>query len=122
MGNKPTGLAWNLPPSQRPFRPVPAISPTPVSVPLPFIVIAHGAMGARPRGDGRSPTVRWALTHGAMGARPWGGGRSPMGRWAFAHGAVGDGNLRNRNVNQGRGNANQGPRITNQGRKTEGEG
>ena len=100
MGNKPTGLAWNLPPSQRPFRPVPAISPTPVSVPLPFIVIAHGAMGARPRGDGRSP----------------------MGRWALAHGAVGDGNLRNRNVNQGRGNANQGPRITNQGRKTEGEG
>ena len=82
MGNKPTGLAWNLPPSQRPFRPVPAISPTPVSVPLPFIVIAHGAMGARPRGDGRSPTGRWALAHGAMGARPWGGGRSPMGRWA----------------------------------------
>lgn len=100
MEIKPTGLAWNLLPSQRPFRPVPAISPTPVSVPLPFIVIAHGAMGARPRGDGRSPMVRWA----------------------FAHGAVGDGNLRDRNGNQGRGNANQGPRITNQGRKTEGEG
>ena len=74
--------------------------PYPGSVPLPFIIIAHGAMGAR----------------------PWGGGRSPMGRWAFAHGAVGDGNLRDRNGNQGRGNANQGPRITNQGRKTEGEG
>ena len=100
MGNKPTGLAWNLPPSQRPFRPVPAISPTPVSVPLPFIVIAHGAVDARPRGGGRSST----------------------GRWTFTHGAVGDGNLRDRNGNQGRGNANQGPRITNQGRKTEGEG
>ena len=60
MGNKPTGLAWNLPPSQRPSWPVPAIFLTPVSVPLPFIVIAHGAMGAR----------------------PWCGGRSPMGRWA----------------------------------------
>ena len=78
MEIKPTGLAWNLPPSQRPFRPVPAISPTPVSVLLPFIVIAHGA--------------------------------------------VGDGNLRDRNGNQGRGNANQGPSITNQGRKTEREG
>lgn len=55
----------------------PAISPTPVSVPLPFFVVAHGA--------------------------------------------IGDGNLRDRNGNQGRGNANQGPRITNQGRKTEGE-
>ena len=75
MEIKPTGLAWNLPPSQRPFRPVPAISPTPVSVPLPFIVIAHGAMGARPRGDGRSPMGRWALAHGAVGVRPWGGGR-----------------------------------------------
>ena len=53
MEIKPTYLAWNLPPSQRPFWPVPAISPTPVSVPLPFIVIAHGAMGARPWGGGR---------------------------------------------------------------------
>ena len=60
MEIKPTCLAWNLPPSQRPFRPVPAISPTLVSVPLPFILIAHGAMGCRPRSGGRSPMGRWA--------------------------------------------------------------
>ena len=76
------------------------------------------AVPARP-GHFPYPGFRSAPVHSH---RPRGGGRAPTVRWAIAHGAVGDGNLRNRNVNQGRGNANQGPRITNQGRKTEGEG
>ena len=31
-------------------------------------VSAHGAVGERPRGDGRSPMGRWARAHGPMGA------------------------------------------------------
>ena len=76
------------------------------------------AVPARP-GHFPYPGFRSAPGHSH---RPRGGGRSPTVRWAFAHGTVGDGNLRNRNGKQGRGNANQGPSITNQGRKTEGEG
>ena len=44
--------------------------------------------------------------HGAVGARPWGDGRSPMGRWAIAHGAVGADYLREKIGKLGFGNEN----------------
>ena len=48
-----------------------------------------------------APTARWASAHGPMGDRPWGDGRTPMGRWARAHGPMGADFLGDKNGNVG---------------------